>query len=241
MAALLALKRHYKIAANQGEFETDNLEGHINRAKVGLQMSLGAWDVESTMHVGFEFLIPAMLEMLSSEGLSFKFPGSSTLAALNGAKLSKFKPELLFQRSTPFMHSLEAFIGKIDFDRVKPHRISGSMLASPASTAAHLMCASNWDYEAAEYLRRVLQRPGGDGSGGVPSFFPSPIFETTWVSHDYINCNEVILSILARLFLHFSIAASVLCLLVSKTPDALPPSLRNNCRIKQGWLGSVRS
>ena len=54
-------------------------------------------------------------------------------------------------------------------------------MASPASTAAFLMQSSVWNIDAESYLRNVIHNGSGKGNGGVPSVFPMPIFEITWV------------------------------------------------------------
>lgn len=182
MAALLALKKHVGIATCKDCVDQKDLEDRIMRATFSLQGKLQDWDVESCMHVGFEILIPAMIEMLEEEGLSFNPPGSFSLALLKEKKLSQFKPELLYRCSSTFLHSLEGLIGKIDFDKVRHHRNAYGMLASPASTAAFLMNASMWNNEAEIYLRKVILESYGHGNGGVPSIFPTPVFEITWVS-----------------------------------------------------------
>jgi hypothetical protein len=83
---------------------------------------------------------------------------------------------------TTLLHSLEGFIGKIDFDKISHRKVEGSMLASPSSTAAYLMYSTEWDHEAAAYLRKVFENGSGKGCGGFPSAFPSEIFEISWVS-----------------------------------------------------------
>ncbi|KAL8679406.1 MAG: hypothetical protein Q9186_004317 [Xanthomendoza sp. 1 TL-2023] len=55
------------------------------------------------------------------------------------------------------------------------------MMASPASTAAYLMNVTVWDVEAERYLRDTVQHCHGQGSGGVPSAFLTPIVEIAWV------------------------------------------------------------
>lgn len=102
--------------------------------------------------------------------------------AINAAKLSRFKPEFLYHFKSTAIHSLESFIVKIDFDKVKHHLVYGSMMGSPASTAAYLMNTSTWDDEAEEYLKHVISWAAGKGIGGVPSAFASTYFEYTWVS-----------------------------------------------------------
>lgn len=54
-------------------------------------------------------------------------------------------------------------------------------MASPASTAAYPIHSSTWDDEAESYLRTVIAEGAGEGRGGVPSTYPTPTFESTWV------------------------------------------------------------
>ncbi|KAI1325992.1 hypothetical protein F5Y16DRAFT_400863 [Xylariaceae sp. FL0255] len=69
----------------------------------------------------------------------------------------------------------------MDFDAVSHHTVQGSMMGSPASTAAYLIHASQWDDEAEAYLRGVLNCGPGHGNGGMPSAYPSHYFEYAWV------------------------------------------------------------
>ncbi|KAL9034313.1 MAG: hypothetical protein Q9214_007099 [Letrouitia sp. 1 TL-2023] len=56
--------------------------------------------------------------MLEQEGIFFDFAGREQLLNVRAKKLSKFKIEMLYSKmQNPALHSLEAFIGKIDFDR----------------------------------------------------------------------------------------------------------------------------
>jgi hypothetical protein len=179
LAALLAIKRH-SVHAN----ETDQVDLHtrIANATTYLTKVLASWDVSSTMHVGFEYIVPALLNQLEKDDIYFQFGGRVVLDGLNQKKMSKFRPEMLYGTyALTALHSLEAFIGVIDFDKVKHHKVFSSMMASPSSTAAYLMHVSEWDREAEEYLRVVVSQGEGRGSGGVPSAFPSTLFELTWV------------------------------------------------------------
>lgn len=188
-AALLSLAKHAKESLQMRELDLGDLEDRKRRAAASLGQQLKAWDVEATTHVGFEVIVPAVLERLSDEDSSFHwdFDGRSVLAKLNAAKLARFSPDILYRFKTTAIHSLEAFIGKIDFDQVKHHLVHGSMMGSPSSTAAYLMHASRWDGEAEAYLRHVIDAAAGKGSGGVPSAFPSLHFEHTWVSKDTVG------------------------------------------------------
>lgn len=183
---LLALKRHSRMSMTTiPQHNYEDLAGRIDKATASLQCQLVALDVSTTEHVGFEIIVPAMLDLLKAEdpSLVFNFPARNNLMKIHDAKLSRFRPEYLYgSQPITALHSLEAFIGKIDFDKVQHHKINGSIMGSPSSTAAYLMNASQWDDESEAYLRHVVQHAAGQGTGAVPSAFPSTHFELSWVS-----------------------------------------------------------
>lgn len=189
-AALLALKRHLNEPLQIHEIQPAEIERRIELAATALQLLLQGWDVAASISVGFEIIIPSLLDQLASEGLVFDFDGKQELLAIRDAKLSRFKPEYLYGRKqTSAIHSLEAFVGKIDFDKVAHHLSGGAMMGSPSSTAAYLMHSSRWNEDAEAYLQYVVCRTcngSDDDEGGVPSAFPSTYFEYTWVSILYV-------------------------------------------------------
>lgn len=143
---------------------------------------LEEWHIESCDAVGFEILFPSLLDLLLIEGYSFDFPDREKLLSMRKAKLQHLKPEYLYTKApSTLLHSLEAFHswGSEEFDvrRVKHHMIGGSMMASPAATASYLIKTPEWDEEAEAYLRMVIERGHGKGSGGVPSAWLSTNFE----------------------------------------------------------------
>lgn len=183
-APLLALKRH-TAEPLQLQHDAQDIANRIEKATASLRSQLAAWDVSTTDHVSFEIIVPAMLDLLEKEdpSLAFDFEAKTPLMKIHDAKMSRFRPEFLYgTRRMTALHSLEAFIGKIDFDKVLHHKVQGSMLGSPSSTAAYLMHASQWDDESETYLRHVIKSAAGRGNGGVPSAFPSTHFEYSWVS-----------------------------------------------------------
>ncbi|KAG6075575.1 hypothetical protein E4U15_005586 [Claviceps sp. LM218 group G6] len=113
-------------------------------------------------------------------------------------KMSQFNLSTLYaQRPSSALHSLEAFLGKLDFDRVSHHMYHGSMMASPSSTAAYLIGASQWSDEAESYLRHIISNGAGHGDGGIPGTYPTTHFECSWIlatllqagfHHDDIEC-----------------------------------------------------
>lgn len=177
LAALLALKRHQ----SSGD-SSIMLREAIQSATVFLNSSLQSLEVDNSLPVGFEILVPALLAMLESEGVHFSSPATDSLLAISEMKMKGFTPDLLYGTAeTTLLHSLEALVSKVDFNRIRHRKISGSMMASPASTAAYLINTSSWDDEAEFYLRRVILEGSGKGNGAVPSVFPTPIFEISWV------------------------------------------------------------
>ena len=182
LAALIALKKYQR--SNSSFCLPGDLETRISKADRFARTLLTKWDVSSTDHVAFEILVPSLLRILEDDSERFEFPGRQTLFDLNASKLVKFSPELLYGTQTStLVHSLEAFVGKVDFDKVGHHlNERGSMWASPSSTAAFLIHSSEWNKSAESYLQNVVALGKGINKGGVPTFFPSSIFELAWVS-----------------------------------------------------------
>lgn len=184
MAALLAVQK--RIASISGPSSSD-LAARCARAEAVLVRMLRSWDVASCDRVGFEVIVPALMRLLEQYGYHFAKELSGkhgkSLTSLYEKKVSKFFPVLFSDNPTTLIHSLEAFAGKLDYDKVKHHRSPrGDMLGSPSSTAAYLMFATTWDEVAAGYLHSVVTAMAPQlGKGGVPSAFPTHIFEVTWV------------------------------------------------------------
>ena len=181
LASLLALVRRSKTISDEDEDYLHKILSAISKAKKSLEEKLQSWDVESCVNVGFEILVPTLLTMLENEHIWFHFPQRQYIQGLKDIKMAKFDPQVLYQLPTTYLHSLEALVGVVDFDRLGQHKVFGSMMGSPASTAAYIMHASTWDDEAETYLRKVINMGQGKGSGGVPSVFPIPMFEIAWV------------------------------------------------------------
>lgn len=160
----------------------DSLLLRIERASSGLQRLLRKWDVTQGDQVGFEVIVPSLLGQIAQFGIQFEFPGQHQLGILKTQKLQKFRPEILYANAqVTILHSLEALVGIVDFDRVAHHcTAEHGILGSPAATAAYLIHASQWDVRAEEYLRRVVSL-ASDQSGGIPSGYPTCNFELSWV------------------------------------------------------------
>ncbi|KUI56675.1 Copalyl diphosphate synthase [Cytospora mali] len=176
-AALLSLKRHLRAQPGHHGWTS-----RCQKAEAALKQLFDSWDMDSADQVGFEILIISLISLLEQEGVFINLPRTSALRAARDAKLTKLPPYTLYQTPSTLYHSLEAFIGHIDFDRVRRWREpNGSMMGSPASTAAYLMNSSTWDDEAEAYLTNVLRRAKKVGREGVPCAWPTTIFEVGWV------------------------------------------------------------
>ncbi|KAG5979881.1 hypothetical protein E4U55_004661 [Claviceps digitariae] len=184
-AALLALLLHAKEPLQIVVVSRNEIHEHIERGFISLQQQLSQWDdVERSNHIGVELIVPALFAYLQRERDSFVFdyPCKQTLESMNKAKVAQFRLETLYtKRPSSALHSLEAFLGKLDFNRVSHHLYRGSMMASPSSTAAYLIGASEWSDEAESYLRHIVRAGAGHGDGGIPGTYPTTHFECSWI------------------------------------------------------------
>ncbi|PSN63320.1 Ent-kaurene synthase [Corynespora cassiicola Philippines] len=182
MAALIALKRRStSINTNNAE-----LGARCVRAQKALQELMELWDIRSCDRVGFEIIVPALLRLLQEVGVEIKFPARDVLMQLCDEKMAKLYPLLYEGPQSTLTHSLEAFVGKLNYDKVKHHASPyGAMLASPSSTAAYLLYSKEWDHRAESYLRQVVEIRGKNG--GIPSAFPTTIFELSWITATLID------------------------------------------------------
>lgn len=178
MAALLALCKH-ETSPHQLENEpADGLRPRISQAITFLQEKLQVWELTVTNHVGFEIIVPALMEQLELYGISFDFPKKQVLLRMNQDKLLKCHPSIMYgSKDVAALHYVEAFVGKLDFDRISCHKANGSIVASPSATAAFLMHTSTWHNDSESYLQHAIDFGGGRGSGAVPSAFPSIFVE----------------------------------------------------------------
>lgn len=177
-AALLALRKHMALCpGNEGWTQRSQ------RAEAALKDMLQEWDLSPSDQIGLELLIPKLLSLLASEGVTIELQRVAQLQALYEYKIKKLSLEDIYGAPSTLLHHLEAFTGYLDFDRIRDRRErNGSMMSSPSSTAAYLIHATTWDEEAESYLRSALERSSNIGSSSVPCAWPTSIFEVSWVS-----------------------------------------------------------
>ena len=180
LAALLAYCRH--IGSPLQLPMPEDLRHKRDRAIYFLEIHFAKCDVESVITATLQPFFSTLLHMLEGEGIYFTFPGKDSLMHERGRKKSTQSLAALYSNiRTPATHNLESRFGEVDFDRVSQHKICGSMMGSPAATAAYLMGCTSWDNEAEAYLHHIVSMGDSKSAGGVPSLFPTTVFEVTRV------------------------------------------------------------
>jgi hypothetical protein len=178
-ACLLALKRHMKAGDTSS---SEDLPTRISDATEFLTQRLSELDPCTADGAAFEVLIPSMLDLLEIDGIQLRFPECDRLRDENHRRMAKINFSALYQNPESILHSLESFIGLVDFDRLGVHLRDGGMMGSPASTAAYLMNASNWNEAAEGYLKEAIANGRRIADGMVTTVFPMSSFEFAWVS-----------------------------------------------------------
>ncbi|KAI0516929.1 hypothetical protein F5B22DRAFT_138040 [Xylaria bambusicola] len=175
-ASLLALRKHLEESPGNVDWVARSI-----KAERILGRMLDSLDVNNADQATFGILIIKHVELLRDHGIILKSRKLEDLRKFREMKLAMLSPTSVYDTPSTLYYSLEALIGHIDYDKISRWREpNGSMMGSPSSTAAYLMYASSWDSSAETYLRNVLKFGYGNGDGGVPSAFPSSLFETAW-------------------------------------------------------------
>ena len=180
LAALLAYCKYIRYPLQLTPPEDLGLKK--DRAIYFLETQFAKCDVESMVTAISQPLFSKLLQMLEKEDIHFSFPGKDSLVHQRGRKKPNQSLAALYgYASTAVAHHVESRVGEIDFDRISQHKICGSMMASPAATAAYLMNCTSWDDEAEAYLNHIVSIGDNTSAGGVPSKIPTTVFEVTHV------------------------------------------------------------
>lgn len=182
LAALFAITQHIRRPLQLATAHGD-LSDRLARGIKFVAQKLRLLDHVFPDNVGFEVLVPALLELLEQEDIRFQFPNRSRLFRWRDAKLSRINVPDFEKVPSTLLHSLETFYAdsRFSFAALGSRLVAGSMMGSPAATAAYLMRCDGWDDTAESYLRLVISNGLGHCSGSVPSAFPSTNFEMIWV------------------------------------------------------------
>lgn len=181
LAALLAMKVHLRYSEQDSLDLTDRCQ-KAGRALCGMVKNV---DINSADRVAVEIILPGLLRLLNKEGVCFPCLDLGEIAKRGEGKMRSLKHMISGEKGATLLHSLEPFIDMVGIDVVKHRKLrNGSMMNSPSSTAAYLINSSSWDAEAEGYLRTVMEYAAASGcEGGVPSAFPTSVFEVAWVSY----------------------------------------------------------
>jgi hypothetical protein len=133
---------------------------------------------ESVQPVGFELLLPTLVERARQAGLSVP-PHLDIYAREREQKLHLIPPGVLYSPQTTVAHSLE-FLGEgADLIGLRAAQGgNGAIGNSPAATAFFL--ARSEEPKAFEYLDACLARSGG---AAVPVLHPCETFELLWTAY----------------------------------------------------------
>jgi halimadienyl-diphosphate synthase len=140
-------------------------------------------DHDGQATVGFELLLPALLERGKRMGSNLPYAHLRRYETARAKKLNLLPSERIFQSTTTALFSLEAFVDDIDLnDATSLLQQDGSMASSPSATAALLGQAADWRVRfprSTGYLEDLL----GRYDGGLPAMAPCGIFARAWVLH----------------------------------------------------------
>src|SRR5919107_804114 len=140
-------------------------------------------DHDGQATVGFELLLPALLERGKRMGANLPFAHLRRYETARAKKLNLLPSERIFQSTTTALFSLEAFVDDMDLnDATSLLQQDGSMASSPSATAALLRQATDWRVRfprSTGYLEDLL----GRYDGGLPAMAPCGIFTRAWVLH----------------------------------------------------------
>ncbi|KAF9894881.1 hypothetical protein FE257_004502 [Aspergillus nanangensis] len=188
LAGLLAVKKH--LDREEDPQNCQNWRERISKAIEFLNQALPHLPAAAVteLTIGAELWLPKMLELLEKEDIHLD--SASVLLWIlpcRDKKLSRFPIETLYQPVvTSVSHSLEALIGYADLNRVSQLKSCGSMMGSPSSTAAYLIHSSTWDDDAEAYLHRAIHSSSACRDGGVPSTYPTTVFERAWIPVNFL-------------------------------------------------------
>ncbi|PSN61567.1 hypothetical protein BS50DRAFT_651821 [Corynespora cassiicola Philippines] len=190
MAATLACFEHERFSHYVGHvLKLEDVRQRTSKAVTWLRNELTHWNDQNEVDsVALEILVPALLDQLAKHGVSINSPYLAKMSELSESHLSKAKMVLYSGKQITLFHSLEALIGRIEFDKLGGCKVRGSMLGSPSSTAAYLMELEDWDMETEDYLRYVFEHGEGKGNGSFPSAAPIDVFEISWTISTLLEC-----------------------------------------------------
>nr|WJZ49119.1 (-)-kolavenyl diphosphate [Scutellaria barbata] len=127
------------------------------------------------MPIGFEMAFPSLIETAKKIGIDIpeEFPGKKEIYAKRDSKLKKIPMDLLHNKPTPLLFSIEGMEG-LDWQKLFRFRDDGSFFTSPSSTAYALQLTK--DEICLKYLLNVVSKH----NGAVPNVYPVDLFDRNY-------------------------------------------------------------
>ncbi|KAF2228427.1 hypothetical protein EV356DRAFT_562567 [Viridothelium virens] len=140
-SGLLALLKHHQHKQFENGRVCFDIEKRIHEAKKALGELFKEWNVAKTEQVGFELIVPTLLSMLKEHDVIFSLPGLEYLETEKARKLAKLNINTIYSSTkNTLLHSLEAFGGSLDFDRISHHLANGRGVPSAYPTEIFDIC-----------------------------------------------------------------------------------------------------
>jgi halimadienyl-diphosphate synthase len=176
MAAMLALAH-----APQ---PTDQQQSALQRAREYIVSQQSSWSLTQIDTPFWEFLIPTLHHDLAEAGIDLPIPGLDEFVSQMNAKLQRVPWQTIGSGHSILTHCMEACPSSVPMEQILLGQSpNGGFGNSVASTAAVVLRGQN--QAALRLLKYVVEK----SDGGVPTSFPSDVFETAWILDFFIRSN----------------------------------------------------
>jgi halimadienyl-diphosphate synthase len=144
-----------------------------------LRLHGGDWRGGEAKTLGFDLIVPVLAGEGRASGLPLPPAAFAGLSEIRDDKLSMFPGDLILNRPTTLLYSLEAVLPVLgDAAGLGRFQLAdGSMAGSPSATAGHW--SATGDQASVDYLRSVR-----NPDGGFPEFHPLDVFSQAWTLHN---------------------------------------------------------
>jgi halimadienyl-diphosphate synthase len=141
---------------------------------------LATLDRDTFELVGFELILPTLLNRARSLGFKLPYPHFDLYSRLREKKIALIPTELLYSRFVTSTFSLEFMGDDIDESRLdgELQERNGSIATSPSATSYYLRHAHN--DRAMAYIRRVVK----SAMGAIPALDSIDVFEAAWAVYN---------------------------------------------------------
>jgi hypothetical protein len=126
--------------------------------------------------VGFEILVPALLNGLEGRGFKLSSPALNQYKIIGEKKLSLIPQEAIYSKATTVCYSLEFLGDDLDINKASYlQEVNGSIAYSPGATA-YLLTKCPDNVAARQYIERIIE----EYDGKSPIIYPFDVTEAAW-------------------------------------------------------------